>query len=342
MSCQKEKGILHDIVQCSISQLTIHTQCDGNKPSCRHCRLAESPCIYPEKPRQRGPVAGYAKEVEKRISWLEGFILFVDSTISQTETIPPETRLTIDLQHLTQVYIEQNIDRDAEDWAQVRGRFQESFASLTEVAKEGFELSKTSRGRKRSFSHLIDGATSLRSTHDLDLTRPSMESQSRTRYSADSYADNTISQPEALAPQRLLQPPRFTRPFATPSMQDSMNDFQPQDLLALSQPYLHSQARLPTHGFVPPIPSVGGSSNFSERMASPRYSQPLNTMSWSDLQRDQRNSASDFSNTGINLSASAAGPVPFAEQTPFNPDASTFSTSISRQAFDLDYSSNLR
>lgn len=280
--------------------------------------------------------------MEKRISWLEGFILFVDNTISQTETIPSEARSRLDLHSLTQVYIEQNIDRDAEDWAQVRQRFQESFASLTEVAKGGFELSKSSRGRKRSFSHLIDGATSLRSAQDLDLTRPSTESQSRTRYSVDSYADNTIAQPEVLVQQRLPQSSAGARPFAIPSMQDSMSDFQPQDLLALSQPYLHSQARLPSYGYGPPIPSVGSSSNLSERMASPRYSQPMNTMSWNDLQRDQRNSGAEFSNTGINLTTNGAAPAPFAEQTPFNPDASTFSTSISRQAFDLDYSSNLR
>lgn len=270
----------------------------------------------------------------------------MDSTITQTEGISPEARFRLDLRSLTQVYIEQNIDRDAEDWANVRGRFQQSFASLTNAAKEGFELSKTSRGRKRSFSHLVDRAPSLQSAQDLDYSGPSMESQTGTRYSGDSQADKTVLQPvphaEHRYPQQLPQPPTFTRPLTTPSIQDTMSEFQPQDLLALSQPYLHSHVRLPTHDYGPPIPSVGTSSNFSERMASPRYSQPANTISWDNLQRDQRNPMG-FDQPGASHPTGLGVRAPsLAEQTPFNPDASTFSTSISRQAFDLDYSSNLR
>ena len=264
----------------------------------------------------------------------------MDSTIAQTEDVSPEAKFRLDLRSLTQVYIEQNVDRDAEDWAHVRSRFQQSFASLTQAAKEGFDISKTSRGRKRSFSHLRDRAPSLQSVQEMDYSVPAME-QSQPRYPGHPPAERRVSQPD-LPEHRYGLPQPFPRPFAA-SVQDPISDFQPQDLLALSQPHVHSNAGLLTHDYGPAIPSTGTSSNFDERLTSPRYGQPARTMSWDSLQRNQQNPAAEFDHPSSGRSAGINAPASsFQAQTPFNPDVSVFSTSISRQAFDLDYSSNLR
>ena len=224
----------------------------------------------------------------------------------------------------------------------MRSRFQESFASLTQAAKEGFDISKTLRGRKRSFSHLVDRAPSQQSAQDVNYAAPAMN-QSQPRYPPYSSSDRRVSQPELLSEQRYALPLALPRPFATPSVQDPINDFQPQDLLALGQPYLHSSAGLASHDYGPAISSAGTSSNFSERLASPRYGQPARTMSWDASQQNQQNPEVGIDNpsTGHSVSPNVRAPL-FQAQAPFNPDVSTFSTSISRQAFDLDYSSNLR
>lgn len=259
--------------------------------------------------------------------------------IAQTGDVSPEAKSRLNLQSLTQVYIEQNVDRDAEDWAHVRSRFQKSFASLTQAAKEGFDISKTSRGRKRSFSHIRDRAPSLQSVQEMDYA---VMEQSQPRYPGHPSAERKVSQPD-LPEHRYGLPQPFPRPFATSAVQDTISDFQPQDLLALSQPYVHSNAGLPLNDYGPAIPSAGTSSNFSERLTSPRYGQPARTMSWDNLQRNQQNPAAEFDHPSSSHSAGINVPAPsFQAQTPFNPDVSVFSTSISRQAFDLDYSSNLR
>lgn len=298
--------------------------------------MAKVACIYPEKPRQRGPVAGYAKEVEKRLSWLEGFILFVDHKIGQAEGVPQELRQRLNLRHLTQIYIDQSIDRDVDDWANLRERFQQSFGDLTHAAKEGSESLRSSRGRKRSYSQIIDRAASLQSTQDLDSVSRPTDFDAHMQYSGDT------STADINAAQQFGALPLPVPPISTPAIRDTTSEFHPQDLLALSQPYLHSNPRMSSHGLGSAMLSTGTFNNHSESLTSPSLGQTMSNMSWDNLQRGRDGSTHSAATPKAFATGFAPRDTPFLEQTPFNPDTSTFSTSISRQAFDLDYSSNLR
>jgi hypothetical protein len=274
--------------------------------------------------------------MEKKLSWLEGFILFVDQRIGQVEGLPQEVRQRLNLRHLTQVYIDQSIDRDVEDWANLRERFQQSFGDLTHAAKEGSESLKSSRGRKRSYSQIIDRASSLVSAQDLDYGSHQTEFDAHMQYSADSATADMN------ATHQFGAPPLTVPSLPTPPIRDTATEFHPQDLLALSQPYLHSNPRLPSQNFGSTLMSTGTFSNHSESQPSPRSGPTINNTSWNNLQRGPE----DTMHTSGSSKALATGFGPrdtaYMEQAPFNPDTSTFSTSISRQAFDLDYSSNLR
>jgi len=310
--------------------------------------------VYPEKPRQRGPVAGYAKEVEKRLAWLEGFIVFVDQKIEQVEAIPQDQPVRLNLRHLTHAYIDYTIDRDPEDWVNIRERFQQYFGDLTHAAREGPESLKSSRGRKRSYSQLIDRPPSLQSTSDLGYNLPQVSLDTPKRHDTPlQYTTGHSGEPSYIPTngdnttiETGVQPPTLPRRSIDAiqnGMHTSVTDFQPQDLLALSQPYFHPSARLSSNNFAPAISSAGSTSHLNDRITSPNgFGQTLvnNSMPWANLQHSQP-AHMDGLREG-QASGSTGRGSEFLEQTSFNPDASTFSTSISRQAFDLDYSSNLR
>ncbi|KAJ9109012.1 hypothetical protein QFC21_000338 [Naganishia friedmannii] len=319
--------------------------------------IAEAHCVYPEKPRQRGPVAGYAKEVEKRLAWLEGFIVFVDQKISQTESMPPEVPARLNLRHFTQAYIDHSIDRDPEEWASLRDRFQQYFGDLTHAAREGSESLKASRGRKRSYSQIIDRPHSLQFTGDFGYNIVSVGVETPKRHDTPTHYNTSKSGERDSAPTNgaistvnLNMQPSALSSSAVDAVQDKIvpqvADFHPQDLLALSQPYYHPSARLSSNSFGPAISSVGTSSHPGDSTISPHgleHTLGGNSMPWVNLQPTQTANTPLFSDFRDGLaSGSARRESQFLEQTPFNPDASTFSTSISRQAFDLDYSSNLR
>lgn len=273
--------------------------------------------------------------MEKRISWLEGFVLFVDHRIGQAEGLSPETRQRLNMRHLTQTYIDQSIDRDVDDWANLRERFQQTFGDLTHAAKEGPESLKSSRGRKRSYSQIIDRASSLQSGQDLDFSNQPTDFDAQMRYSIDGSTNDNH------AIHQLGAPPLSTPSLSTPPVRDT-TEFHPQDLLALSQPYLHANSRLPSHNFGNTMLPTGTFGNHSEALSSPRMGQTMNNMAWNDLQRGSDDSTRHSGTTKALATGFGPRDPPYLEQTPFNPDTSTFSTSISRQAFDLDYSSNLR
>ncbi|KAJ9125355.1 hypothetical protein QFC22_000315 [Naganishia vaughanmartiniae] len=315
--------------------------CDGHKPSCRHCRLAEAHCVYPEKPRQRGPVAGYAKEMEKRLAWLEGFIVFVDQKL---QSASQEVPIRLNLRHLTQTYIDHSIDRDPEEWSSLRNSFQQCFGDLTNAAREGPESLKSSRGRKRSHSQIIDRPPSLQSTSDFGHNLPPASLDTPKRHDESGQGDFVPADTDAMAIHVSAQ--SSTLPQSSfGAMQDKIHppvaDFQPQDLLALSQPYYHPSARLTSNDFGPPISSAQTSSHLANRMISPNgFGPTLDGYNIQPAHTVNTHSLNDFREG--QMSGSARRGSQFLEHTPFNPDASTFSTSISRQAFDLDYSSNLR
>lgn len=257
----------------------------------------------------------------------------MDHKIGQVEGVPQEVRQRLNLRHLTQVYIDQSIDRDVEDWANLRDRFQQSFGDLTHAAKEGSEALKSSRGRKRSYSQIIDRASSLQSGQDLDFGNQTTDFDAQMRYSVDPSTNDIHATFGA--------PPLSTPSLPTPPVRDA-TEFHPQDLLALSQPYLHSNSKLPSHDFSSTMLPPGPFSNHNQTLPSPRLGQTINSMSWNTLQRGPDDGMHPSGTSKAIATGFGPRDPPYLEQTPFNPDTSTFSTSISRQAFDLDYSSNLR